>query len=74
MIALGHGPELARAANVMIGDYLAIKADDQVVITADTSTDMGAVEAILNATEGVGAKSAVLLIPQLPFQGSLADP
>ena len=74
MIALGHGPELARAANVMIGDYLAIKADDQVVITADTSTDMGAVEAILNATEGAGAKSAVVLIPQLPFQGSLADP
>ena len=44
------------------------------LLTADTASDMVAVEAILAASEGVGAKPTVAIIPQLPFQGTLGDP
>ncbi len=74
LASLHIGPELAHAADVVVRDYTAIRAGETVLITADTATDMAAVEAVLKAAQGLGAKAAVLTIPRLPFQGALADP
>ena len=68
------GPELARAAEAMTRDVLLIKSGEAVLITADTASDMGAVEAIQNAARNLDAKVALLITPQLPFQGALGDP
>ncbi len=67
-------PELARAADVLVRDYMAVRQNENVLITADTATDMFAVQAVLSCVETIGAKGAVVTIPQLPFQGTLADP
>ena len=67
-------PELARAADVLVRDYMAVRRNENVLITADTATDGFAVQAVLGCVETMGAKGAVLTIPQLPFQGTLADP
>jgi hypothetical protein len=67
-------PETLRAAEILVGDYLSIKRNDAVVITADDASDPETVGAVLAAAVKVGARPAVLSIPQLPFQGSLADP
>ena len=67
-------PELARAADVLVRDYMAVRRNENVLITADTATDGFAVQAVLGCVETMGAKGAVLTIPQLPFQGMLADP
>jgi hypothetical protein len=45
-----------------------------VLITADSLTDPRAVAALQNAAALQKAKTVVLTIPQLPFQGALADP
>jgi 2,5-dihydroxypyridine 5,6-dioxygenase len=45
-----------------------------VLITADSLTDPHAVAALQDAAAVQNAKTAVLTIPQLPFQGALADP
>ena len=66
--------ELARAADILGRDYMAVRPKENVVITADTATDMFAVEAVLNCVQRIGAKGMVITIPQLPFQGTLADP
>lgn len=68
------GPELATAADVLLRDYMVLKPGDSVLITADTATDMAAAQAIMNAASVTGAKPSLLVIPQLPFQGALADP
>ena len=74
MIGASNTPELARAADVLVRDYMAVRQNENVVITADTATDMVAVQAVLSCVEAIGAKGAVITIPQLPFQGTLADP
>ena len=74
MLSAPIGPDLANAAEVMIKDYLAVSGKDTVLITADTSSDMAVVEAILNCADMTGAKTVVMIIPPLPFQGTLADP
>ena len=51
-----------------------MKPGEQLVITADTATDPKAVQALLEAAKVAKARVAVLTIPQLPFQGALADP
>ncbi len=68
------GPALAAAADVLIRDYMAVKAHESVLITADTESDRRAVDAVMNAAKTAGAKPVVLIAPQLPFQGALADP
>jgi leucyl aminopeptidase (aminopeptidase T) len=58
----------------MVDDYLAVRERENVLVTADTASDMVAAEAILAASEAAGAKATLAIIPQLPFQGTLADP
>ena len=65
---------LAVAADILVRDFMCVRAGEQVLITADTATDTVAVKALLNATRVQGAKAGVFITPQLPFQGSLADP
>lgn len=68
------GPELAAAADVLLCDYMALRSGESVLITADTETDMAAAQAIMNAALVAGARPSLMVIPQLPFQGALADP
>ncbi|MEJ0068637.1 MAG: hypothetical protein WDO24_07840 [Pseudomonadota bacterium] len=51
-----------------------MKPDESLLITADTASDMAVVDAVLTAASLAGAKPMVSVIPQLPFQGKLADP
>ena len=67
-------PELSRAADVLVCDYMAVRRGDDAILTADTATDGDAVEAILSSLQRTGARATVLTLPQLPFQGLLADP
>src|SRR5690606_26819024 len=46
---------------------------EEVLITADTATDGAAVQAIFASVLSVGARPALVEIPQLPFQGKLSD-
>lgn len=66
--------ETHKAADSLVADYMAVKSGESVLITADTATDPAAVEAVFRSAHGLGAKVAVMTIPQLPFQGGLADP
>jgi leucyl aminopeptidase (aminopeptidase T) len=65
---------LARAADLVVRDFMCVRSDEQVLITADTASDMAAVNALLDSARSAHAKAGVFLTPQLPFQGSLADP
>ena len=66
--------ELARGADVLVRDQMAVKPGESVLITSDTAGDLVAVEAVLNAATLAGAKAAVILNRPLPLQGLLADP
>jgi len=68
------GPELLRAALHCVRDYLCVSAADNVLITTDTAADTVLIEALQTALMLQGARASVLTIPQLPMQGSLADP
>ncbi|HKU47542.1 MAG TPA: hypothetical protein VJQ58_11705 [Burkholderiales bacterium] len=65
---------LAVAADLLVRDFMCVRPGEQVLITADTATDTAAIHALLNAARVQGAKAGVFVTPQLPFQGSLADP
>lgn len=67
-------PELAHAADVLVRDYFQVKPGEQVIVTADTAGNPALVEAVLDAVHVAGAKAVLIRIPQLPYQGSLADP
>ena len=74
MMNNGITPELANAAQVLAADMMCVTAGESVLISADTSTDMPAVEAVQNACCSIGAKVAtIILAPRLPYQGALAD-
>ena len=66
--------ELARGADVLVRDQMAVKPGESVLVTSDTAGDLAAVEAVLNAATLAGAKAAVILNRPLPLQGLLADP
>ena len=66
--------DIAHAAQVLVRDQFCIQAGETVIVTADTATDRAAIEAILAAAAGVGAKAMLILSAQLPYQGKLADP
>ena len=68
------GPELTQAADAMIRDVLLVQSGETVLITADTASDMQTVEAIQNAARSLDTPVALLIAPQLPFQGALGDP
>ena len=74
MTTASISPELARAADILVADYCAVKAKEAVLITADTASDMSVVEAVMNAADSRGAKPVVNVIPPLPFQGGLSNP
>jgi hypothetical protein len=66
--------ELLCAANSLVSDYMAVRAGETVIITADSATDPLAIDVLLGAVQLSGARATLLMSPQLPFQGSLADP
>jgi 2,5-dihydroxypyridine 5,6-dioxygenase len=68
------GPELFGAAQRFLVDFLAYRAHERLVITTDTARAPGVVEAIQAAALCIGGRPMVLTLPQLPFQGKLADP
>jgi len=72
--AVSNGPALATAAEVLVRDYMAVRAGEHVLITADTAGDPAVWQAILTAAQLADAQAAIMLLPQLPFQGRLADP
>lgn len=67
-------PDIAKAANVLVQDYMTIQPGENVIITADTETDPTVVQSILTSVEILGARGIVITTRQLPFQGTLADP
>lgn len=73
MSRLPQAFDIARAAQTLVRDQFCIKAGETVVVTADTATDSIAVEAILAAASGTGARTMLVTSPQLPYQGKLAD-
>lgn len=74
MTTLHDGTALARAADIVVRDFMCVRPGEQLLITADTASDMAAVKALLNAASVAGARAGIFIAPQLPFQGSLADP
>ncbi|MGD9763208.1 MAG: hypothetical protein AB7V27_05820 [Candidatus Binatia bacterium] len=67
-------PELANAADILVRDHFAVQSGEEMLITADTASDGRLVTAVMNAATALGAHASVLMIPQLPYQGGLADP
>jgi len=67
-------PGLAKAAQVLVCDYMAVTGEENVLITADTAGDPRVYQALMRAAEDAGAKASILMLSQLPFQGRLADP
>jgi 2,5-dihydroxypyridine 5,6-dioxygenase len=74
MGAITDGTVLAVAADLVVRDFMCVRAGEQVVITADMATDPAAVTALAHAVRVQNARLTICTIPQLPFQGSLADP
>ena len=66
--------DVARAADVLVRDYMAVKPAEEVLITADGATDPQLTSALVTAVDRADARASVLTIPQLPYQGRLADP
>jgi leucyl aminopeptidase (aminopeptidase T) len=65
---------LAYTADLLVRDFMCTRKGEEVVITTDTARDPQAVDAVYRAAATAGAKPIILTMPQLPFQGSLADP
>ncbi|MBO6947338.1 MAG: hypothetical protein JJ855_05100 [Rhodospirillales bacterium] len=69
-----RGLSASLGADVLARDHFMVKGGEQVLLTADTSSDLAAAEAILSVCRALGADPVLTVIPQLPFQGKLADP
>ena len=65
---------VTHAARVLVADHFCTRRDESVLVTADTATDGALVAALVDAAVAVGARPAVITMPRLPFQGTLADP
>jgi 2,5-dihydroxypyridine 5,6-dioxygenase len=68
------GPELFEAAYKLVKDILHVERGEEVVITADSSSDWSVVEATAAATKAVGGKPLILYHPTPPAVGRAADP
>lgn len=66
-------PELIGAAQAFL-DYLDLKPEESLLITTDTRVDSNLVHALTGAAMAAGGRPSVFVIPQLPYQGKLADP
>jgi len=74
MIHAEIGPKLSRAADVLCREMMGVKPGESVLITTDTGSDMLAVQAVQDAAYRAGGKvGTIVLAPQLPFQGAIAD-
>jgi leucyl aminopeptidase (aminopeptidase T) len=62
-------PDVARAADVLVRDYMAVGAGESVLITADLATDPELAQALVTAAHPADARPSVLTIPRLPYQG-----
>ena len=67
-------PEIFRAADILVCDFMAVTSRDEFLLTVDTATDAIAASAILASAYAIGCKATMVTIPQLPFQGALANP
>jgi len=67
-------PDLARAAERLVRDQMAVRPGEGVLITTDTAADASAAHAVFAAAGAAGARPNLMVLPQLPFQGKLADP
>lgn len=65
---------LTRAAQALVREHFAVAPGENVLITVDTGTDTALIDAVFGAVSAAGGRPLVALIPQLPFQGALADP
>lgn len=65
---------LAVGADVLVRDFMCVTRGESVVITTDCAGDMLGVQAVFDAARVQGAKPTILLVPQMPYQGALADP
>lgn len=65
---------LYAAAAALLEKHFDVQPGESVLITADTRTEAALVEAVMGAATRAGAKVSAMIIPQLPFQGALADP
>ncbi len=70
----GLDMELAQAAYKLIKDVMKVEKGEEVVITADTSSDWRVVEATANAVKIVGGKPLVAWYATPPGVGKAADP
>lgn len=71
---LHNRPYLTQAAHALVREHFDVKAGESVLITADTGTETALIDAVFGAVTAAGGRPMVALIPQLPFQGALADP
>ena len=55
--------ELAKAAMKLVKDVMLVKENENVVVTADTSSDRRVVEAVAKATLSIGANPIILYYP-----------
>ncbi|MBM4441131.1 MAG: hypothetical protein FJ027_11980 [Candidatus Rokubacteria bacterium] len=67
-------PDIARAADILVRDYMVVKPGETVLITSDLATDPELPHMLLTAADRAGARASILTIPRLPYQGRLADP
>ena len=74
MLTATIDPQTAHAGEILIKEVMLTKPCEHVLITADTGTDMAVVRALWDAAIALTDKVAVLMGPQLPYQGGFADP
>jgi 2,5-dihydroxypyridine 5,6-dioxygenase len=65
---------LSRAAATLVREQFDVQPDEGVLIGVDSHTERELVDAIAGAVIMAKARPVIAAIPQLPFQGALADP
>ncbi|MEM2921721.1 MAG: aminopeptidase, partial [Candidatus Bathyarchaeia archaeon] len=65
--------ELGKAADILVRELIKLKADEILIITADTNTDMRVVTATARAAFSVGAKPMVIWLASPSGIGKAAD-
>lgn len=63
-----------RGAQVLLADHFCLQPGEHVVLTTDQRTDAALIRMLADTAIALGATPTVLCMPQLPFQGALADP
>jgi leucyl aminopeptidase (aminopeptidase T) len=74
MRILASDVHVSRAADVLLAGQFCLQKGQSVLITADNRSDPLLVDALAVSADRHGGRPIVMSIPQLPFQGKLADP